>query len=190
MGSDGRGAGRLVPIGPQEQHAIGERDDAPALDPKIERVSAVSGRGQHEPLQVGACLRGHPHSRGPLVPGTHLAHDRLVQDGEARGPQEGGPLQLPVGPHVARITPPLDLPDECRRVLVVVPQDVLDQEGAAGPEHAGHLAQGGQQRGEVMGRDPARDRPEGAVAEGQRLDVSADDALRAAEVVRDALERA
>src|SRR5207245_11344752 len=62
--------------------------------------------------------------------------------------------------------------DEGVRIRVVVPEDVLEQEGAPRAEHAVDLTDGRADVGEVVRRDPARDGVERAVAKWERVHVA------------------
>src|SRR4029453_6669992 len=72
----------------------------------------------------------------------------------------------------ARVAPPLDVRHERGQVGIVVAQDVLDEEGAAGPQDAGDLPEGGQELGEMVGGDAARDGAEGRLLEGKGTDTA------------------
>src|SRR5262245_62699120 len=99
----------------------------------------------------------------------------LVDHREPRRPEKGLPLRLPVAAHVRGIAAPLDLADERVRRGVVVAEDVLQQERAAGAEHTVDLADKGADVREVMGGGSTGDDVESAVAERQGRRVAGDE---------------
>ena len=120
--------------------------------------------------------RRHLGPRGPVVPVPDLRHDRLVDDGEPGGAEECRPLDLAERAHVARIAPPLDVRHERGQLGIVVAQDVLDEEGAARPQDAGDLPEGGQQLGEMVGGDAARHGAEARLLERKGVHVGGQEA--------------
>src|SRR3989475_12752110 len=166
----------LVAVGAQQDHAVGEGRDPVACEREVERRPAALGRLTHERLQRVERLGAHARPPGPLVPGPDLADDPLVDHREPGRAQERLPLRPSIGADVGGVATPLDLRDERVGGGVVVAEDVLHQEGAAGPEHPVHLADGRGDVGEVVRGDPARDRVERPVAEGERLHVAGGEA--------------
>src|SRR6202795_408138 len=70
-----------------------------------------------------------------------------------------------------RVPPLLDFENEGGQLPVVVTQDVLEEERAARPEHAGDFPEGGQDGGEVVRGGAACHDAERGIPEGQGLDV-------------------
>ena len=72
---------------------------------------------------------------------------------------------------MARVAAPLDVRHERGQLGIVVAEDVLDEERASRPQDAGDLPERGQELGEMVGGDPARDGAEGGIPEWQRVRV-------------------